>query len=363
MTTGLLALVLSLFMTSHKIDNNIHYAEEAFEKQKEASNNWENFIEVKGTEEGTTLSLKPNNLTIKGVLTVLQTWRDHVKGKKCTATVPIAGEQYSFTLQKGSQTDEQAFKNVLYDHFLSRMDRSTIREQKQVAAYMLEASDANINDSGIEWEKDYPFLKKVELRDVCNRMLIQGMVVEATAPSIECFKQLTKMTEQEGSHIKKSMSVQWKDKIDDILEDNYPNSGSVDYDRIFRLVGNLETPDLEKIALEELNWYIGQTKNPFYHDYDDLMATRRSVIQDGQDIYFNLLKDDGVCNQGVPFADEVFRLILKRIKEMPDDYDHETNLWRPFLSELFPIHKGIKPGTFHMFYNEWIRRYYECATD
>ena len=372
----LCSILFFLTALSETISNNVCLMEQSYEETMKLSEKWDEHIT---TPALATIITFTGHFRVQDAFKMLQNWITHVEksGKKTQIVeISIAGKMFAFKVQIAPFGKRQIYirdrhgsSGMKYIDVYDILEKNKhIIDQRDAASYILVASAAFLDDekTAAKWEEEYPFLaqtvsykqhKKIKtktLREILNEIMVIGQVAEAAAPTKETFTRWMEIIKTEGGTVLEVINKEWKQQAGTIIEHSLQDIKFVDYSRIFQLTGELNAPDLEEKAKQQLTGYDLE-----YLDYDLLIIARENAIDAGMSEYYSLLKGRKVYEGRVPFADEVFRLTLQRIQSMPDDNENSDKLWRTFFDEFFPMSKkgGTKIGKFDIVFNEWIRNY------
>ena len=122
--------------------------------------------------------------------------------------IQIGGQPYGFRMELARNNGKRQIyisgdneeHGVRYRDVFKELDNSYSGiDQREAARYILEASEALINEAPLDWTTRYSFLDKKRcinyplpiqkrtLRDVLNEIMVVGQVAEAAAPTEEYF--------------------------------------------------------------------------------------------------------------------------------------------------------------------------------
>ena len=369
--------------------NNIHLVMAAFVEQKDMSKSYQQnklpFITVRPLTNNKEINVKKDilaeNYKVRDAFLLLQNYPIIVGDdrKLNYVQMPIAGQSYSFGIQPSFRPNVRrqvliksigAKYGIGYEEVFTALDKSGI-DQREAARYILEASNALINDErpALYWTEQYPFLDKpaqlnnLKMRDVLNEIMIVGQVAEAAAPTEEYFNKWMEISDRTTVRIQTKVQQIWREKSQKVLQ-QFSVSNFQMYEDLFSLAEELSVPDTNtQEAKKKVNELIGAQSVP-ESVYKGLIKARADAVQKGQEENNKTLseefKEAELKREGrAPFADEVFRITLRRIANTPHGI---TVRWRDYFPCLFPMHKiggGTEIGRYDIIHSKHIRDNYK----
>ena len=378
-TLGLFTFsILYLFLTVNTApdetdDHNIKLIQEAFKIQEEYRERWNEFIrDGKIIVSETSLQVPKNkppkirfkyqiNLELIGdarvsdIFKMLQSfavWIAPLDKNVRFFEIPIGGEVHSFRLQRSqrgvkqiSVKNEDGNDEIEYDKFLRKLANSGI-DEKEVAAFMLEAIDSKLNDEEKTkeyWEKTYMFLQDDEIKSIIKQIIIVTQVAEAASPTTESFEQWEKHIHDIKKIVFETERQTWEDSVRRILKDMGIQSEEefdFGYEELFSSVIQF-IPGEDKKALT--NTIAGILGNKIMEKIDNkdiflnaLMAAAQRVREAGLKVFVKQSRERKVTFTGrVPFADEVFK---ETLREFIKQDENSTVTLKAILEKRFPMH-------------------------
>ncbi len=292
--------------------------------------------------------------------------------------MPIAGQSYRFGIQPSFRPNVRrqvyikrnaAEKGIGYEEVFTALDKSGI-DQREAARYILEASITLINDEkpASYWTERYPFLEKpaqlnnLKMRDVLNEIMVVGQVAEAAAPTEEYFNKWMEISDRTTVRIQTKVQQIWREKAQKVLQ-QFSVSNFQMYEDLFSLAEELSVPDTNtQEAKKKVHELIG-VQSVTESVYKGLVKARADAVQKGMEENKKILSEEfknaGLTREGrVPFADEAFRLTLRRIANTPDGI---TVRWRDYFPHLFPMYTtgGTEIGRYDIIHSKHIRDNYQ----
>ena len=330
-------------------NNNVELVRKAFAKQQEMAKLWDKLIttvEINGNKKYVFKEENARGYKVKDAFVLLQNYPSFAEDMNPhVVEIKIGGETYKFKIQQSDALCQililraESADKVRYNQFF-------VRGRKDLARYILEASETLINDEQLPsyWTNEYSFLKNPVARDLLNQLMVIGQVAEAAAPTEAYFDKWMEISDNTTEEIQKTVKQTWKSELQKVPELNQ----SENYDELFSLAKELCVPDTREQAKVKMKKLLGK-QSLSDEVYKKLKTARDKVDTKVEEANKEILTRELGTREGrVPYADEVFRSTLKRIADGPIKEE-----WRDYFLYLFPMCKkgGTEIGRCHIIHN------------
>ena len=361
--------------------NNVHLVTAAFKKQQHMNNKWNTLIE----EAGNNLRFKNENpglYKVKDAFILLQNYlAKFPDGRNQLVQIQIGGRVYLFRIQKSGYDNAKrqlyiqhtnGKNGATYEEVFTALDKSGI-DQRDAARYILEASEALINEAQSDWTTRYPFLDQPiderpasswtkqhpsldkppasrSLVNVLNEIMVVGQVAEAAPPTEAYFSTWMEISESTTGQVQTAVQQAWEAELQKTQSGQFDN-----YDKLFSLAEELSFPDNKQEATKvKVNSLLGIQSMDDNSIYEGLKKAREEAIKAGGKKHESLRKKANLKKEGrVPFADEAFRLTLERISRA-----NGPVRWRDYFPHFFPMcaeNGGTEIGRYDIIHSKHIR--------
>lgn len=249
------------------------------------------------------------NLTVKDVFIMFQNWPTMNESIQVTVTVPIGGNPYTFIIVRGNKYGQITIYNhssydpkyfiyaTSYKDLFTKVQDDATLDVKQIAAYMLEATEARVYTQETydgNWVKKYPFLEyeaspQKNLWELLNDIMVIAQVAEAARPEETFFTRWMAAAREIYDEVNQHRVHIWAEKLTE-LSPSFHNHLDREINRL-------------KLKLSD---------------------AKREARNETREIYYSMLDTNGVRYQEfkgrVPCADEIFRKMLTTIKDADITY-------------------------------------------